>query len=98
LGAKLVGEFGVVGIFTMALMIIGSFKSFLRLRIVNKNPLGNESYSRVVLHSVIYIFVIEFIFRGISYFNPILFLYFYAANKIWLGQPKEGLCNVSDGG
>ena len=69
--AKLVGEFGVFGILGLVLVLVMSFKAFLRLR---KSEQGGQSGSALFLSASLYTLPIELFARGVGYFSPTLFL------------------------
>jgi hypothetical protein len=82
LGFKLVGEFGYLGVFLCCSMFLISGFALFRLRQVHFSCAPAELNFDILLHSCIYMFLIEVAFRGLSYFNPMLFLYIYGIGTL----------------
>ena len=82
LGAKLVGEFGVIG----AVLVIGavmlSAYAFIRLRRTVRIRAVSTSDHDYIYLSIAYMFMIEMVFRGFSYFNPMILLYLYGIGRL----------------
>jgi hypothetical protein len=69
--AKLVGEFGYIGLLVVFVFIVSSFNALMRLR---KAERTGESGGRVLLIAGLYTFIVELLFRGVGYFSPSSFL------------------------
>lgn len=82
LAAKIIGEFGVVGMGIVAAISFYALKSFFWLRKMISS--GKREYSEVTfLHSTIYIFVIELFVRGGGYFSPSCFVFLWAVGRLF---------------
>ena len=86
LAGKIISEFGVVGIFLVALLSKQICKSFLFL----KGQLNNR-YLRdkklVFSHAVVFSFIIELFFRGNGYFSPsLMFMLIFLA---YIKRPQK---------
>ncbi|GGE09809.1 hypothetical protein GCM10011529_15160 [Polymorphobacter glacialis] len=66
--AKLVGEFGVIGIVLAAGVVTLGVQSLLRLRQAARQPRG-ASRSTIFAHAVLASYLVEFLVRGTGYFS-----------------------------
>jgi hypothetical protein len=75
--AKLVAEFGVIGIILLIAYLYLFFKVFLKLRRLIRVPNGFEP---AYIFSLVFIYAsfVEIFGRGVGYFSPSLFLFFTA--------------------
>lgn len=73
--AKLVAEFGVVGLILLLSYLILFFKVFLKLRKFIRNP---TSFDPAYIFALVFIYgaFVEIFVRGTGYFSPSLFLFF----------------------
>ncbi len=79
LGSKIIGEFGLLGIAVCISMILYACYCLIKLR---RYECGQRlKYFDLVCMSVSGMFLIEVVFRGMSYFSPMFFLYFYAVSR-----------------
>ncbi len=79
LGSKIIGEFGLLGIVICISMILYAGYSLFILR--RYEGVRRVRYFDLVCMSVSGMFLIEVVFRGMSYFSPMLFLYCYAISR-----------------
>ena len=72
--AKIVAEFGVLGIVLSLIYFYTFIKSFVFLRRAIKQGLHGSDIKIVLVYSVVYSFIVEFLFRGYGYFSPGVFM------------------------
>ena len=75
LGAKIIAEFGVLGIISVLLFVVLSFRSFLFLRMIIHKRLIVYDPVVVFIHCVFYSFSVEIFIRGYGYFSPGVFIF-----------------------
>lgn len=82
LAAKIIGEFGVIGIGMVVGLSICAMNSFFWLRKMLSSK--NKEYSeQAFLHGTIYIFLIELFVRGAGYFSPSCFVFLWALGRLF---------------
>ena len=86
IGPKLIGEFGLVGLFLLGVFLYKAFYAFIRLRQISRSNL-NVAPS-IFFTCVIFTGFIELFFRGFGYFTPTFFmlivaLFFYKSNDLF---------------
>jgi hypothetical protein len=89
LGTKLIGEFGLLGAMATALMVLRAGWSFFQLRKLCRRKLVRARTIDVLFLSCALMFVIEVFFRGMSYFNPMLYLYCYSVGRLTPGLARR---------
>ncbi len=82
LGFKLVGEFGFLGIALCGVLVFYSAFSLIQLRRMVISRFTSAKYIQALYYSCTYMFVIEVLFRGLSYFNPMLILVVFGMGRI----------------
>jgi len=82
--AKLVAEFGVLGLTLLLAYIFLLFKVFIRLRKIIRRP---NAYAPAYIFALVFIYAssVEVFVRGMGYFSPSLFLFFTALCVLNLG-------------
>lgn len=74
LAAKMVSEFGIVGLCAVILFGILSVQAFLRIRKLTKDNADNSKTKLIIFNCIIATFCIEMFVRGYGYFSPGLYL------------------------
>lgn len=83
LGAKLVSEFGILGLLLLCLYVFNAFKVYLKLRVAHQ-------YSRleVFFFCVFISFSVELFIRGAGYFTPSAFVFLVSVCFLFFGVPR----------
>ncbi len=79
LGAKLIGELGMVGLLLVGAILVAAGRAYWRLG-RNRSPAAYP-YAQVVQDCLLYLFVVQTLFRGISYLDPVVVLYLFALRQ-----------------
>ena len=75
LSAKLIAEFGVIGIAIVISYIIQIFKILFKIRKLNqKIELDDMEKKQLILYGFIFSFLVEMFLRGYGYFSPCLLI------------------------
>lgn len=78
LAAKVVAELGVLGLVLLALFIISSTKSLLRVRLIKFKSMNSQNTKDLIFNCIIITFCIEMFVRGYGYFSSGFFLFLIA--------------------
>jgi len=82
LGSKLVGEFGYVGIILSCSMVIYSSYCLIRLRRILTRCHIDHRYTVSIFYAFSYMYLIEVVFRGLSYFDPWFFIFCFGVSQM----------------
>ena len=79
LAAKIITEFGVLGIGLLLIYLFSFCKSLLYLRYITRYGIGKENVYLSISHSIFCTFIVEIFVRGVGYFSPgvVIFLVSY---------------------
>jgi len=89
--AKLISEFGMVGMFLLACYLFFSIKKALWLRAVSLKELDYENVQKIFFLSCYITFFIDLFVRGVGYFTSTGFVFF--ASLLWLGLSRTNIKN-----
>jgi len=78
LAAKIVTEFGVLGIVILIAYLVLFIKSFTYLRNIIKHKEYEKDFKLTMVNIIFYSIFVEIFVRGIGYFSPSLFIFFIA--------------------
>jgi len=80
LAAKIVSEFGLIGLILLVYYLKFFYRSFVFLRNMSNSEytIANVSTSLIFSHSIIMVFFIELFVRGYGYFSPGVFFVLFA--------------------
>ncbi len=75
LAAKIIAEFGILGVFVVLFFLHSFVKSFFLLRRIIKEGIGHFNIKTVFFNSIIFSFSVEVFVRGYGYFSPGVFMF-----------------------
>lgn len=76
LAAKIIAELGVLGICIVIICIYFMVNSLIYLRNIVKTKGKGADIKLVIVHSIVYSFIVELLIRGYGYFSPGVFMFF----------------------
>lgn len=95
LGAKIISEFGIIGLGVVLLFGIFCAKSFVRIRKLTRENSDTSKTKSIIFNCIVATFCIEMFVRGYGYFSPGFYLFlvavFYMANKKPYKHPSTHL-------
>jgi hypothetical protein len=86
MAAKITGEFGVLGLAAIFMIVIQAFRAYLRLK---SAKLNDCSGGQILLSASLFTYVIELFARGVGYFSPTGFLVLCALINVYCYEKRS---------